>query len=186
MRIALPSAVAPWGLAAPRTSYTFSQQDPPDGGAGQLDALPLCHHLGQMGVVEACVAAFGQLPDPVLCIRARGRRWLPAPVAVSYGSYSLLPIRCQQSPRMAFAHTHRHQPAALPKPPQSPHLRSLRSTPLSVSALCSSTSILSWTDIFIEHLQHSFAGLTVPTRSVKKGGQPSEKHESGENWLRSS
>ena len=75
-------------------------------------------------------------------------------------SYTLPPVA---------THGVRSHPSALPQHPQSPHLRSLRSTPLSASALCSSTSVLSWTDIFIEqldpdiiieHLQHSSAGLT--------------------------
>ena len=105
-RVALPSAVAPGGPPASRTPHSLCQQYPPDGGTRQVDALPLGQHLGQMGVVEASVEALGQLPDCLHCLRRRGRHRLPPPVPVSHGSCSLLPVRCQQSPCVALAHSH--------------------------------------------------------------------------------
>ena len=95
LRVALPSAVAPGGLAAARTPHSCGQQDPPDGGARQVNPLVLRQHLRQVGVVEACVEAFGQFPHPLLGIGIRGRRRPPAPVPVSYRSCSLLSVRCQ-------------------------------------------------------------------------------------------
>lgn len=43
-----------------------------------------------MGVVEPCVGAFGQLPDPLSCRCVRGRRRPPPPVAVSWELLSFL------------------------------------------------------------------------------------------------
>ena len=51
--VALPSKVALGRSATTGASDSPGQKDPPDGGARQMDALPICQHLGQMRVVEA-------------------------------------------------------------------------------------------------------------------------------------
>ena len=109
--VALPSTVALGRPAAARTADAPGQQDPPDGGAGQADALPLRQHLGEMRVVEARIGASGQRQHLLLHLRGRGGRRLPASVPVSHGRSALPSVRRQEPPRMALAHP--HQPGRL-------------------------------------------------------------------------
>ena len=93
--VACPAQVAPARAPAPGTADPTRQQDSPDGGAREVDALPPGQHLGQMRVVETGVAALSQGQHPLLNLCSRGGRRSPASVSVCYGGSSLLSIRRQ-------------------------------------------------------------------------------------------
>lgn len=107
LRVALPAGVA---LARPSSSSgagdSSGPQDPPNGGAGEVDALSLCQHLRQVRVVETGVVGRGKGQHPLLSLWARGGRRFAAPVPVSDAGNALLSISCQQSPGVALAHSH--------------------------------------------------------------------------------
>ena len=90
LRVALTPAIALGGPARPRATHSTRQQNPPDRRARQSDPFALGQHLGQVGVVEPRVTAFGQRLHPLSCTPVRGRGRLPASVPVSYGRCSLL------------------------------------------------------------------------------------------------
>ena len=99
-----PPAIRILGLTTPARSRTFAERDRSIPSRSDSSSV-------SMTLVEPCVRAFGQLSDPPLCIRVRGRRWPPSPVAVSYGRCSInFLLDSKQSPHMALAHSHQPCP----------------------------------------------------------------------------
>ena len=91
---------------SPRAGESGVQQDAPQGGPANVDAVALAQQLAEMGVVGPCVPGTSQ--THYAGHHGIGCRvgWLAAPVAVSHGGGSLLSVSCQDAPGVARGDTH--------------------------------------------------------------------------------
>ena len=91
---------------SPRTAQTGVDQDAPQGGPADVDALALAQQLAEMGVVGPGVPGTGQTDYVGHHGIGRCVAWPAAPVAMSDGANALLSISRQDAPGVASGDTH--------------------------------------------------------------------------------
>ena len=95
-----------WLAPAPRTAQPGVDQDAPQGGPADVDAVVVAQQLAEMGVVGPCVPGASQVNHSGCnglgsCV---GR--LAPTVAVSNGGSAFLPVSRQDAPGVSGADTH--------------------------------------------------------------------------------
>ena len=91
---------------SPWTAQPGVDQDAPQGGPADVDAVSLAQQLAEMGVVGSFVPGASQTNHIGHHGIGRCVGWLAAPVAVSHGGGSLLPVSRQHAPGVASGDTH--------------------------------------------------------------------------------
>ena len=103
---ALAAYPVPGRTPSPRTAQPGVDQDAPQGGPADVNALSLAQQLAEMGVVGSFVPGASQTNHIGHHGIRRCVEWLAAPVAVSHGGGSLLSVSCQNAPGVASGDTH--------------------------------------------------------------------------------
>ena len=91
------------------TVPTGVDQDAPQGGPADVDALSFAEQLCQMGVVGSLVNRAGQVNHPVPDRLGNGVGRPAAPEAMGKGGGSVLPVSRQNAPGMSGAQSHKRR-----------------------------------------------------------------------------